>query len=119
MNEYVRLDRKRREALHSDGAEAYLFQPVVNYRTLEFARPLSTGWCGTPQSGGPANAASVGSLSARPEKDSHHACARQGLTYRQAQMMCEYKNLKTPMPFDHGRENLEQNAVNFLGYKVE
>jgi hypothetical protein len=43
MNEYVRLDRMRREALHSDGAEAYLFQPVVNYRTLEFVRPRSTG----------------------------------------------------------------------------
>jgi hypothetical protein len=34
-------------------------------------------------------------------------------------MMCEDKNPKTPTPFDHGRENLEQNAVNFLGYKVE
>ena len=28
--------------VHSGGADAYLFEPVTNYRTLEFAKPLST-----------------------------------------------------------------------------
>jgi integrase len=28
--------------LHSDGNDAYLFQPLTNYRTLEFDKPLST-----------------------------------------------------------------------------
>ena len=42
-----------------------------------------------------------------------------GLTYRQVQMMSKHKDPKTVMRYDHGRENLEQNAVNFLGYDEE
>lgn len=38
---YLRLDRARRETLKTAGPRAWLFQPVVNYRTLEFDRPLS------------------------------------------------------------------------------
>jgi integrase len=40
----------------------------------------------------------------------------QGLSYRQAQMMSGHNDPKTVMRFDHGRENLDQNAVNFLNY---
>jgi integrase len=43
----------------------------------------------------------------------------QGLTYRQVQMMTGHKDPKTVMRYDHGRENLEQNAVNFLNYQDE
>jgi hypothetical protein len=32
-------------------------------------------------------------------------------TYRQVQMMSKYKDPKTVMRYDHGRENMEQNAV--------
>jgi integrase/recombinase XerD len=39
-----------------------------------------------------------------------------GLTYRQVQMMSGHKDPKTVMRYDHGRENMEQNAVNFLDY---
>ncbi len=42
-----------------------------------------------------------------------------GLTYRQVQMMSKHRDPKTVMRYDHGRENLEQNAVNFLGYDEE
>jgi len=42
INNYLRLDRKRREIVHSGGDEAPLFQPHTNYRTLDFDRPLST-----------------------------------------------------------------------------
>jgi integrase/recombinase XerC len=41
IDDHLRLDRTRRQTLHSDGDEAYLFQPLVNYRTLEFDKPLS------------------------------------------------------------------------------
>ena len=41
----------------------------------------------------------------------------QGLTYRQVQMMTGHKDPKTVMRYDHGRENLDQNAVNFLSYE--
>ncbi len=38
-------------------------------------------------------------------------------TYRQVQMMSGHKDPKTVMKYDHGRENLEQNAINFLDYE--
>jgi site-specific recombinase XerD len=38
VDEYLKLDQKRRATLHSDGTEAYLFQPHTNYRTLEFTK---------------------------------------------------------------------------------
>jgi integrase len=42
-----------------------------------------------------------------------------GLTYRQVQMMSKHKDPETVMRYDHGRENMEQNAVNFLKYDEE
>ena len=42
-----------------------------------------------------------------------------GQTYRQVQMMSKHKDPKTVMRYDHGRENLEQNAVNSLQYEDE
>jgi hypothetical protein len=38
------------------------------------------------------------------------------VSYRQAQMMSGHRDPKTVMRYDHHRENLEQNAVNFLNY---
>ncbi len=34
-------------------------------------------------------------------------------------MMSKHKDPKTVMKYDHGRENLDQNAVNFLQYEDE
>jgi hypothetical protein len=42
-----------------------------------------------------------------------------GLSHRQMQMMSKHKAPKTVMRYDRGRENLEQNAVNFLAYDEE
>ena len=42
-----------------------------------------------------------------------------GQTYRQVQMMSKHKDPKTVMRYALGRENLDQNAVNFLGYDEE
>lgn len=39
-----------------------------------------------------------------------------GLSYRQVQMMSIHKDPKTVTRYDHGRDNLDQNAVNFLDY---
>jgi hypothetical protein len=33
-------------------------------------------------------------------------------------MKSKHKDPKTVMRYDHGRENMEQDAVNFLGYEV-
>ncbi len=41
IDDYLKLDGVRRRTLHSGGDEAYLFQPLINYRTLVFDKPLS------------------------------------------------------------------------------
>jgi len=113
---YLRLDRRRRETAHSGGEHAYLFQPVTNYRTLDFDEPLSTRmvqkivkkW---------ADYSRLCDLS--PQDLRRTAMTRaldSGLTYRQVQMMSKHRDPKTVMRYDHGRENLDQSAVNFLGY---
>jgi integrase/recombinase XerD len=117
LEDYLRLDAQRRARLLSDGEEAYLFQPLVNYRTLIFDKPLSTRmvrnivvrW---------ADYGGIGKLS--PHDLRRTAITRaldQGLSYRQVQMMSGHKDPKTVMRYDHGRENLELNAVNFLSYE--
>jgi integrase/recombinase XerD len=119
IDNYLRLDRKRREMVHSDGSGAHLFQPHTNYRTLDFDKALSTRmvqkivkrW---------ADYSRLGDLS--PHDLRRTAITRaleSGLTYRQVQMMSKHKDPKTVMRYDHGRENLDQNAVNFLIYDEE
>ena len=119
IDEYLKLDRKRREISHSGGDDAYLFQPHVNYRTLEFSKPPSARmvqkivarW---------AEYSRICDLS--PHDLRRTAITRaldSGLTYRQVQMMSKHRDPKTVMRYDHGRENLDQNAVNFLAYEDE
>ncbi len=119
IDHYLKLDRKRREVVHSDVPDAPLFQPVTNYRTLDFDKPLSTRmvqkivkrW---------ADYSRLGDLS--PHDLRRTAITRaleSGLTYRQVQMMSKHRDPKTVMRYDHGRANLDQNAVNFLGYDEE
>ena len=116
IDSYLHLDAKRRELLRCDGEDAYIFQPHCNYRTLEHSRALSTRmvwnivrrW---------ADLGGLGKLS--PHDLRRTAITRaldQGLTYRQVQMMTGHRDPKTVMRYDHNRENLEQNAVNFLDY---
>jgi integrase/recombinase XerD len=119
VDHYLRLDRARREVVHTDGPDAYLFQPVTNYRTLEFSKALSTRmvqkivkrW---------ADYSRLGDLSPH---DLHRTAITRaletGLTYRQVQMMSKHRDPKTVMRYGHGRENLDQNAVNFLKYDEE
>ena len=119
IDSYIKLDADRRATLHSDGAEAYLFQPHSNYRTLTFDKGLSprmvqkivAKW---------GSFTGVGDVS--PHDLRRTAITRaldSGLSYRQVQMMSKHKDPKTVMRYDHGRENLDQNAVNFLAYDEE
>ncbi len=117
IDEYLSLDRDRRKVLKSDGGnESWIFQPISNYRTLVFDKPLSTTmvWYITRKWG---EFSGIGKVS--PHDLRRTAITRaldKGLTYRQVQMMSGHKDPKTVMRYDHGRENLEQNAVNFLDY---
>ena len=119
IDEYLKLDARRRATLHSDEGDTYLFQPHLNYRTLQFDKALSTRmvqnivkrW---------ASFGGIGDLS--PHDLRRTAITRaleMGQTYRQVQMMSKHKDPKTVMRYDHGRENLDQNAVNFLQYEEE
>jgi site-specific recombinase XerD len=116
IDEYLRLDKKRRELQHSGGDDQFIFQPHTNYRTLEFAKPLSStmAWHVVRKWG---RFTGVGKLS--PHDLRRTAITRaldQGLSYRQVQMMSGHRDPKTVMRYDHGRENLELNAANFLQY---
>jgi len=117
IDEYLRLDRDRRKILKTDGGnESWIFQPGTNYRTLVFDKPLSTTmvWYITQRWG---EFTGIGKVS--PHDLRRTAITRaldKGLTYRQVQMMSGHKDPKTVMRYDHGRENLEQNAINFLDY---
>jgi site-specific recombinase XerD len=42
IDEYLKLGSKRMELLYTDGAEAFIFQPLTNYRKGVFDKPLST-----------------------------------------------------------------------------
>lgn len=116
IDEYLKLDSGRRELLHCGGNDAFIFQPIVNYRTLTFDKPLSTTmvWHIVKKWG---DFSGLGKLS--PHDLRRTAITRaldQGLTYRQVQMMSGHRDPKTVMRYDHGRENLELNAINFVNY---
>ncbi len=119
VEEYKKLDAKRRASLHSDGAECFLFQPHTNYRTLEFNKHLSTRMAWNIVSKW-ASYAGIGKLSPHDlRRTAITKALEQGLSYRQVQMMSGHKDPKTVMRYDHARENLEQNAINFLTYEEE
>jgi integrase/recombinase XerD len=118
IDEYLKLDAQRRATLHSD-VDAFLFQPHLNYRTLVFDKALSTRMVQNI-------VAKWGSFTGVGDVSPHDLrrtaitrALEMGQTYRQVQMMSKHKDPKTVMRYDHGRENLDQNAVNFLGYDEE
>jgi integrase/recombinase XerD len=116
IDNYLRLDRDRRKIHKSDGAEAFIFQPITNYRTLNFDKAISKqmAWNIVKKWG---EFGGIGKISPHDlRRTAITKALDQGLTYRQVQMMTGHKDPKTVMRYDHGRENLEQNAVNFLSY---
>lgn len=117
IDEYLVLDRQRRKVLLSDGEEAFLFQPHTNYRTLEFDKPLSTRMVWNIVSRW-ADYGAIGKVAPHDlRRTAITKALDQGLSYRQVQMMSGHKDPKTVMRYDHGRENLDLNAVNFLNYE--
>jgi integrase/recombinase XerD len=115
IDEYLKLDAERRKTLHSD-TDAFLFQPHSNYRTLVFDKAHSTRMVQNI-------VAKWGSFTGVGDVSSHDLrrtaitrALEMGQTYRQVQMMSKHKDPKTVMRYDYGRENLDQNAVNFINY---
>jgi len=115
IDSYLWLDRRRREIARSSGEHLYL-SSRTRYRVLEFDKPLSTRmvqkivkkW---------ADYSRLGDLSPHDLRRTAITRALESdLTYRQVQMMSKQKDPKTVVRHDHGRENSDQNAVNFLAY---
>jgi integrase/recombinase XerD len=118
IDDYLKLDAQRRVTLHSD-TDAFLFQPHSNYRTLVFDKALSTRMVQNIVAKW-GSFTGVGDVSPHDLRRTAITRALEiGQTYRQVQMMTKHKDPKTVMRYDHGRENLDQNAVNFLGYDEE
>lgn len=120
IDSYLKLDAHRRQVLHCDGDDAFIFQPVVNFRTLEFARPLSARhiceivnhWAGY-----------IG-INRKKQRLSPHDLRRTAVTralslgasYRQVQGMTGHKDIRMVVRYDQERGNIEENAINFLHY---
>ena len=119
IEDYLKLDRDRRQMAKSGGktADEWLFQPLQNYRTLCYNKSLSTTmvWYIVSKWG---KFTGVGKLSPHDLRRTAITTALDcGLSYRQVQMMSGHKDPKTVMRYDHGRENLEQNAINYFDYE--
>jgi nicotinamidase-related amidase len=127
----------RRQHLHSDGDDAFIFQPIVNYRTLEFDKALSArhicqivnrwaDFAGLNQNPDKDDPDSLGSrkkpkprLKLSPHDLRRTAVTRAlslGFTYRQVQSMTGHKDIRMVVEYDHERGNMEDNAINFLHY---
>jgi integrase len=116
IDHYLDLDARRRGLLKTAGEEAFVFQPTVNYRTLEFDKPLTRTrvwqivghWC------------KVAGLKTRGP----HAFRRTAITrafdmeqpLREIQAMSGHKDINTLLGYDQHRRSLEYNAINKLNY---
>lgn len=116
IDDYLKLDLKRRAMLRVDGREAYIFQPHTNYRTLEFAKPLSSRqahkvvrrW---------AEYTGIGKVSPHDlRRTVITKLLNDGRSYREVQMVTKQRDPRSVQRYDHGRENLESNPVNTLTY---
>lgn len=116
IDDYLRLDFKRRRSLHSDGPDAPLFQPHSNYRTLVFDKALS-----------PRHVQRIvarwGQFSGVGKVTPHDLrrtvvteLLNRGHSYREVQMVTKHRDPKTVMRYDHARENLESSPVNTLSW---
>jgi integrase/recombinase XerD len=117
IDDYLKLDTPRRRTLHSDGPEAYLFQPLVNYRSLVFDKPLSprmvqkivARW---------GEFTGVGRVTPHDlRRTVVTKLLNDGRSYREVQMVTKHKDPKTIMRYDHARDNLDNNPVNTLNWE--
>src|SRR5918912_2187004 len=117
IDDYLKLDGPRQRTLHSDGEDAFLFQPSINYRTLEFDKPLSQRMVQKVISRW-AEFTGVGHVTPHDlRRTVVTKLLNDGHTYREVQMVTKHKDPKTIMKYDHARENLDSSPVNSLSYE--
>src|SRR5215213_701485 len=117
IDDYLKLDRKRQEILHSGGHDAPLFQPHSNYRTLVFDKALSprhvqrivAKW---------GQYSGVGKITPHDlRRTVVTELLNRGHSYREVQMVTKHRDPKTVMRYDRARENLDNNPINTFGYE--
>jgi integrase/recombinase XerD len=117
IDDYLKLDGPRRRTLHSDGEDAFLFQPSINYRTLEFDKPLSPRMVQKIVSRW-GEFTGIGHVTPHDlRRTVVTKLLNDGHTYREVQMVTKHKDPKTIMKYDHARENLDDSPVNSLSYE--
>lgn len=113
---YLDLDSGRRATLGTNGSDQYIFQPHSNYRTLEFAKPLSSRQAHTIVRRC-AEHAGLGRVSPHDlRRTAITKLLNDGRSYREVQMVTKHRDPRSVQRYDHARENLEQNPVNTLSY---
>ena len=117
IDDYLSLDHERRVELGTGGDEQYIFQPHCNYRTREFAKPLSSRhahkivarW---------AKHACIGRVSPHDlRRTVITKLLNDGKSYRDVQMVTKHRDPRSVQRYDHARENLDHNPVNTLSYE--
>jgi integrase/recombinase XerD len=120
IDHYLKLDALRRRNLHSDGDDAFIFQPLVNFRTLEFDKALSARHiCQIVNRWACFAGLNKGKQTLSPHDLRRTAVTRAlslGFSYRQVQSMTGHKDIRMVVTYDHERGNIEENAINFLHY---
>jgi len=121
IDHYLKLDAGRRRNLHSDGDDAFIFQPLVNFRTLEFDKALSARHiCEIVNRWACFAGLNKGKQTLSPHDLRRTAVTRAlslGFSYRQVQSMTGHKDIRMVVKYDHERGNIEENAINFLHYE--
>lgn len=116
IDKYLLLDAKNRKLMKTDGTDAFIFQADVSRRNFGENKPLSTrhlwhlikGW---------ADFAGIGKVT--PHDLRRTAITRAldlGHTYRQVQNGSGHKHIQSVQRYDHHRQSLEDNSINFLNY---
>lgn len=116
IDAYLELDRQSRTLLSTGGPDSPLFQPLDNRKSLRSLKPLSTraAWDIIQRWAEYGRLGRVSPHDLRRTFVTH--ALDQGISYRQIQMATGHRDPKTVQRYDHGRENLELNAINFVAF---
>ena len=120
IDDYLKLDKKRRSIVHSDGEDAHLFQPVSNFRTLVYDKPLTQRQVQRIIARYAGLAGIKGRVTPHDfRKTIVTKLLDAGRSYRDVQMVTKHKDPKTIERYDLGRQNLDRNPINDLTYEEQ
>lgn len=117
IDEYLRIDAGNRQMMKTDGSDAFIFQADIARRSFGRNKALTTRhlwhlikkW---------ADFAGIGKVT--PHDLRRTAITRAldlGHTYRQVQNGSGHKHIQSVQRYDHHRQSLDDNSINFLNYQ--